>query len=161
MKVEGGGPFFRALKKRYRKNNRELFFRKLLQVLLIEEANDNYFFGYGEWQPMGPMGPSLAGWNNPFDTWPEEVKKFWSYDPASAERLLDEAGYPGGAGGVRFKTEILTNAERADVGYQELIAGYWKEIGVEVEIEALDNTIYEGRATAFDFDEKGSSLFLL
>ena len=94
----------------------------------------------------------MIGYNNPFDTWPQELQKFWSYDPTGAERLLDEAGYPRGAGGVRFQTSIMTNAARSDVGYMELIAGYWKEIGVEVEIEALDNTIYEGRATAFDFD---------
>ncbi len=126
--------------------------RQALQMVIdLETINDNYFSGLGEWQPMGPMGPSLAGWNNPFDTWPEEVKKFWSYDPASAERLLDEAGYPRGADGVRFKTEILTNAERADVGYQELVAGYWKEIGVEVEIKALDNAAFTGRHGQGDF----------
>ena len=94
----------------------------------------------------------MIGLNNPFDTWPEELKKFWSYDPAGAERLLDEAGYPRGADGVRFETSIMTNGTRGDVGYMELVAGYWKEIGVEAEIETPDNATYEGRRTAFDFD---------
>ena len=51
---------------------------------------------------------------------------------------LDEAGYPRGADGVRFKTEFLVDSQRGDVGYRELIAGYWKEIGVEAEIKVVD-----------------------
>ena len=127
--------------------------RHALQMALdLETINDNYFFGFGEWQPMGPNGPALIGLNNPFDTWSEELRKFYSYDPEGAERLLDEAGYPRGANGVRFQTSIMTNGTRGDVGYMELLAGYFKEIGVEVEIEAPDNVTYEARATAFDFE---------
>ena len=118
----------------------------------LETINDNYFFGFGEWQPMGPNGPALIGLNNPFDTWSEELRKFYSYDPEGAERLLDEAGYPRGANGVRFQTSIMTNGTRGDVGYMELVAGYWKEIGVEAEIETPDHATFEARATAFDFD---------
>ena len=127
--------------------------RHALQMAIdLETIRDNYFYGYGEWQPMGPIGTDVTGFTNPFDTWPEELKKFWSYDPAGAERLLDEAGYPRGAGGVRFQTSIMTNSERADVGYMELVGGYWKKIGVEVEIETLDTPTFLGRANASDFD---------
>ncbi|MDE0022987.1 MAG: ABC transporter substrate-binding protein [Spirochaetaceae bacterium] len=127
--------------------------RHALQMALdLETVRDNYFLGFGDWQPMGSVGPAVTGYNNPFDTWPEELKKFWSYDPAGAERLLDEAGYPRGADGVRFETSIMTNGDRGDVGYMELVAGYWKEIGVEVEIETPDNATYEGRRQSLDFD---------
>ena len=127
--------------------------RHALQMAIdLETINDNYFFGFGEWQPMGPNGPALIGLNNPFDTWSEELRKFYSYDPEGAERLLDEAGYPRGANGVRFQTSIMTNGTRGDVGYMELVAGYWKEIGVEAEIETPDHATFEARATAFDFD---------
>ncbi len=121
--------------------------RHALQMAIDNETiRDNYFYGYGEWQPMGPLGPSWVGWNNPFDTWPDEVKKFWSsYDPAAAERLLDEAGYPRAADGVRFRTSILTNGDRSDLGFMELVAGYWKEIGVEADIEAPANATYVAR----------------
>ena len=127
--------------------------RHALQMALdLETVRDNYFLGFGDWQPMGSVGPAVTGYNNPFDTWPEELKKFWSYDPAGAERLLDEAEYPRGADGVRFETSIMTNGDRGDVGYMELVAGYWKEIGVEVEIETPDNATYEGRRQSLDFD---------
>ena len=127
--------------------------RHALQMALdLKTVRDNYFLGFGDWQPMGSVGPAVTGYNNPFDTWPEELKKFWSYDPAGAERLLDEAGYPRGADGVRFETSIMTNGDRGDVGYMELVAGYWKEIGVQAEIEAPDNATYAGRRQALDFD---------
>ncbi len=58
--------------------------------------------------------------------------------------MLDEAGYPRGADGVRFKTEILLRPSH-DVGYRELIAGYWKEIGVEAEIKTVDDATYNAR----------------
>ena len=51
--------------------------RHALQMAIdLEEANDNYFSGFGEWQPMGPLGPSWVGYNNLFDTWPEEIKQY-------------------------------------------------------------------------------------
>jgi ABC-type transport system substrate-binding protein len=120
--------------------------RHALQMAIdLETLNDNYFSGFGEWQPMGPIGPTWVGYHNAFDTWPEELKKFYSYDPEGAERLLDEAGYPRAADGVRFRTSILTNGDRSDLGFMELVAGYWKEIGVEADIEAPANATYVAR----------------
>ena len=127
--------------------------RHALQMAIdLETIRDSYFSGFGEWKPMGPIGPEWVGYHNAFDTWPEELQKLWSYDPEGAERLLDEAGYPRGADGVRFQTGIMTNADRSDVGYMELVAGYLKKIGVEAEIEALDNATFAGRASAGDVD---------
>ena len=127
--------------------------RHALQMAIdLKTIRDSYFSGFGEWKPMGPIGPQWIGYHNAFDTWPEEVKKFWSYDPEGAERLLDEAGYPRGADGVRFRTSIMTQGERGDVGYMELVAGYWKKIGVAVKIETTDNATWVGRRSAGDFD---------
>ncbi len=109
--------------------------------------NDNYFSGLGEWQPMGPIGPAWVGYHNAFDTWPEELKKFYSYGPEGAERLLDEAGYPRGADGVRFRTQMIRPVGRADIGYHELEVGYWKEIGVISSATNIDGiSVILGRA---------------
>ena len=121
--------------------------RHALQMAIdLEEVNDSYFSGFGEWQPWGLAGPAWAplGVSNPFDTWPRELQKLWSYDREGAERLLDEAGYARGADGVRFRTEILLRPSH-DVGYRELIADYWKEIGVEAEIKTVDAAAYNAR----------------
>ena len=127
--------------------------RHALQMAIdLETINDNYFSGLGEWQPMGPIGPAWVGYHNAFDTWPEELRKFYSYDPEGAERLLDEAGYPRGADGVRFRTQMIRPVGRADIGYHELEVGYWKEIGVEVELNALEDASFFGTMSSRDWD---------
>ena len=127
--------------------------RHALQMAIDNETvRDNYFSGFGEWNPMGPIGPAWAGYHNAFDTWPEEIRQYWVYDPEGAERLLDEAGYPRGADGVRFRTSMWINAQRANVGYHELQVGYWKEIGVEVELTALDDATLAGKLNSGDWD---------
>ncbi len=111
-------------------------------ALDLETIHDSYHQGYGEWVPQGLVGSGMKGYNNPFETWPAEVQKTYSYDPEGAEKLLDEAGYPRGADGIRFKTNLYTNRASSDTGYRELAAGYWSKIGVEVEVNAIDDTQY-------------------
>ena len=82
------------------------------------------------------IGNDVAGIGTPFEEWPEDVKKTYRYDPEGAEALLDAAGYPRGADGIRFKTG-MAYFERYDVSYAELAAGYWREIGVDVEIDVF------------------------
>ena len=117
--------------------------RQALQMALdLKTIHDSYFQGYGEWLPQGLVGSGMKGYNNPFETWPAEVQKTYSYDPDGAEKLLDEAGYPRDADGIRFKTNLYTNRDGFDTGYRELVAGYWSKIGVEVEVNAIDGTQY-------------------
>ena len=102
---------------------------------------------------MGPIGPQWVCYFNALDTWPDEIKKFWSYVPAKgAEQLLDEAGYPRGKDGLRLRLSMWQNASRSDIGYHELEVGYWKLIGVEVELHALDNATLMGKLNAGDRD---------
>ena len=127
--------------------------RHALQMAIdLETLRDNYFSGFGEWKPMGPIGPAWVGYHNAFDTWPEEIKQYWVYDPEGAERLLDEAGYPRGADGVRLRTSMWRPAGRSDIGYHELEVGYWKEIGVEVELNAIEDALFYGKLSSRDWD---------
>ena len=109
--------------------------RKAMQMAKdLETINDTYYGGRAVTTPQGFVGFSQKGWFIPFDEWPEEVKKGYTYDKAGAEALLDEAGYPRGADGIRFKTSVLLRPI-AEMGYYELAASYWREIGVDVEIQ--------------------------
>ena len=56
-----------------------------------------------------------------------------AFDPELAERLLDEAGLPRGADGVRFRVEYTVH-QNADLSFAELQAAYWAEIGVQVDV---------------------------
>ena len=111
--------------------------RQALQMALdLETIVETYYKGYGDATPHGQIGNDVAGIGTPFEEWPEEVKKTYRYDPEGAEALLDAAGYPRGADGIRFKTG-MAYFERYDVSYAELAAGYWREIGLDVEIDVL------------------------
>ena len=113
--------------------------RKAMQMALdLETINDVYFKGYGDTTPHGQMGDAGIGYFIPFEEWPEEVKKGYMYDPAGAEALLDEAGYPRGTDGIRFKP-VFTESARYDLSFRELLASYWRDIGVDIEIKVYES----------------------
>ena len=113
--------------------------RKALQMALdMETINETYLGGRGDITPHGKVGTAQKGLFVPFEEWPEEVKKGHRYDPEGAEKLLDEAGYPRGADGTRFKTSVILHAN-AVLSYFELAASYWSEIGVDLEIQVLSS----------------------
>ena len=66
------------------------------------------------------------------------MKKGHRYDLEGAENLLDEAGYPRGADGLRFKTSVVLHPN-STLSYFELAAAYWSEIGVDLEIQVLSS----------------------
>ncbi|MDE0026357.1 MAG: ABC transporter substrate-binding protein [Spirochaetaceae bacterium] len=112
--------------------------RRAMQMAIdLEGIDRSVYQGTSAWQPQGIIGEGVGGYFTPFDEWPEEVKSGYRYDPAAAEALLDEAGYPRGADGTRFTT-VLNHLYRFPLGYSELAATYWAEIGVDVKINVLD-----------------------
>ena len=112
--------------------------RKAMQMGLdLEAISATYWKGYASATPQGMVG--AQGFYIPFDEWPEEVKKGYMYDPEGAEKLLDEAGYPRGPDGIRFKTRLQILQGTQDLGYAEIAASYWAEIGVDVEIDVFED----------------------
>ena len=109
----------------------------LQKALDLETIANTFFKGHANWEPRGVVGDSLKGYYVPYEEWPEEIKERYTYDPAAAEALLDEAGFPRGADGMRFKTTSLAWGHNP-TGYHELASAYWREIGVAVEIEAME-----------------------
>ena len=108
--------------------------RRAMQMALdLETMNDTYLRGVAKWKPRRVLGDAIVGYNTPFEEWPEEVRRGYIYDPEGAEKLLDEAGYPRGADGIRIKA-AEHHFEHADFDYAQLAVSYWKAIGVDVEI---------------------------
>ena len=106
--------------------------RRALQMALDNETvAGTYWKGWADPTPHGLVG--LQGYFIPFEEWDEEVKQYYRYDPEAAEKLLDEAGYPRGTDGIRFKA-ALNYTESASLDFAEIASAYWAEIGVDFEI---------------------------
>ncbi len=126
--------------------------RKAMQMALdLETIYATYYKGYGSTRPQGHIADDVTGWSTPFEEWPEEVKKVYTYDPAGAEALLDAAGYPRGADGTRFKT-VLTHYATYDATFSELCAAYWGAIGIDVEVQSSPASEFGSRRTEGDFE---------
>ena len=112
--------------------------RKALQMSVDRETiSASYFKGYADPSPYGLVGQFNApGWFWPYDEWPDELKREYEYNPEKAEALLDEAGYPRGADGYRFKIKLLL-FDRFEPTHPELLMGYFDAIGIESELEVV------------------------
>ncbi len=78
-----------------------------------------------------------------------------SYDPEAAKRLLDEAGWRPGSGGIRGKdgrplklTINSTSGNRLREDVEQLIQASWKAIGVDLEIKNVAAAVLVGEWSA-------------
>ena len=116
--------------------------RRAIQMAVdFETINDTYFHGWADTTPAGQIGTGLIGYFTPFEDWPEELKGYYTYDPEGAEALLDEAGLPRGADGVRFRT-VYDHYKPFDFDYYQIVIEYLRAIGIAVEVQVLDGTAY-------------------
>ena len=126
--------------------------RQAMQMAInLEEINQAFFKGFADTTPRGLIGDGGIGYHIPFDQWPEELKKVFSYDPQGAEALLDAAGYPRGADGIRFKS-VYTHNDRYDLNLTELLASYWREIGADVEVRVTIGAELVAKRNDRDFE---------
>ena len=66
------------------------------------------------------------------------------------EKLLDEAGYPRGADGIRFST-IYEHYEFFDLGYYQIAMDYLRQIGIDVEIQIVSRAEMIQKAQQFTY----------
>ena len=143
--VQSTTPMMRGDREPFNDRNVRIAMQKAIN---LAEINSGYYYGMANPTPTGFITSLAPGMFIPFDEWPADVKAQYEYDPAEAERLLDEAGYPRDSGtGVRFDAGWDLKAEWAeDVDLALLAASYWKKIGVNVEINAQsDDGVYFNR----------------
>ena len=64
----------------------------------------------------------------------------YAFDPERAEQLLDEAGYPRGANGVRFTITLQSPNNRYlnDANVALAVGQYLSDVGVQTEVDLLD-----------------------
>lgn len=86
-------------------------------------------YGHG-WPAYGPI-PSASKWYTP------EVEEPGRFDPALAERLLDEAGFPRDGEGVRLRFTALVLEDATVRRAAATIVGMLDRIGVRLELEPV------------------------
>ncbi|MAY63531.1 MAG: ABC transporter substrate-binding protein [Rhizobiales bacterium] len=116
---------------------------------------ENVWCGFGT-PTTGPVPPQLT------EFYTDDVPTY-EYDPAKAEALLDEAGYPRGEDGIRFKMvhdplPFGPNFVRS----AEVVKQNLAEVGIELEIRTQDTPTYLRRIyTDYDFDMSSTTLSAL
>lgn len=80
----------------------------------------------------------------------------YSFDPALAEKLLDEAGYPRGADGKRFPVRLTANPFMSQIGDgAQFLRSALGEVGIDVQLQSYDFATYVKKVYtegAFDLD---------
>ena len=103
-------------------------------------------FGFGK-VSAGPISSELV----PFYT---DDGRQYGYDPARAEKMLDEAGYPRAAGGNRLAIRIsFSQAEAPLNNVARLMRAHFAKIGVDLKVMGMDPAAWRDSAFRnWDFD---------
>ncbi|TCP60511.1 peptide/nickel transport system substrate-binding protein [Rhodovulum bhavnagarense] len=89
----------------------------------------------------------------------EDLTDFTEYDPARANALLDEMGLARGSDGVRRRPDGKPLSIRITFASQgtasqlhELAAGYWSDLGIQVDVREVTSDEYRAAANANEVD---------
>jgi peptide/nickel transport system substrate-binding protein len=109
--------------------------QKVRQALMMAIDRDSIasslYRGFGS-VPANATLPTTLGNDGSLKPWP--------YDPDKAKQMLADAG----ASDLKFTLHLYnaTTAIADVVKFAEAVAGYWKEIGVDVKVDAMDPATY-------------------
>ena len=102
--------------------------RQIADTVLLEAQTEGIF----------PMIEGYPG-HIPPDQLDPEIRAVYEYHPDRAREILAEEGYPDG-----FKLNtIVRAADSTSVAILELAKSYWEAIGVDLEINALEQLAYQ------------------
>ncbi|MBL8702841.1 MAG: ABC transporter substrate-binding protein [Alphaproteobacteria bacterium] len=121
-------------------------FRRAMSLAINrEEMNETLWFGLGKPAAALPL-------NVPFVTDADRAHLI-KHDPAAANRLLDDMGLKRGANGIRLRADgrPLTllweySTQFASGGGVQLVQGYWRAVGVDVNIKEITTQLTRQKA---------------
>ena len=106
--------------------------RKAMQMAIdLAGISKSHYGGIVDPYPAMLTSRYVKGWGFPFEEWPKDLKDEYAYNPASAKKLLAEAGYPEG-----FKTNVVADASQ-DVELMRIVKSYFARVGIDMEIRTM------------------------
>ena len=128
--------------------------RALLLATPKQQIIDKLLFG----KAKAGTSPVSQGWASPKGLAQE------AYDPAMANRLLDQAGWVKGGDGIRSKsgvraslTIVTTTGDKVREQVEQILADEWKAIGIELAIKNQPSAVLlSGSYAAGDPRKKGN-----
>ncbi len=132
--------------------NHPNFVRALSVAIDREEINESLFYGLARMGQLAPMPNSKY--------YKEKYGTAWAqYDPALANKLLDEmgldkrdsAGYRLRPDGKRLSYAIEHPGIRVGASvheFTEMVCTYWREIGIDATTKEIDESLYNERMLA-------------
>lgn len=91
-----------------------------------------------------PLHPDYVGYYEPLENMPDSIRALFEYNPDEAKKLLAEAGYPKG---FSFKAQVCA-CNTSHMELMPLLAAYYEQIGVKMEIVPMEYAAYFGAMNA-------------
>jgi peptide/nickel transport system substrate-binding protein len=123
------------------------------QALFI--ATDRNYLLRTTWFGDGTV--SVQPFNNSI-TWAANLDidftRLYPFDPAAANKLLDQAGFPRKPDGTRFTLHVVVTSDAPERTQAALaLKSMWRAIGVDVQPASLERVVFANQVyTAHDFD---------
>jgi len=117
--------------------------RAIIHSVNEEEIIDKIMGGFASPAPT-PVPEGFNGYN-------KGVKKY-AYDPAKAEKLLDNAGYPRQADGYRFEITLDATNDRYinDGAIATAVAGYLEKVGIKCNPNLQSRSVFWGYVRMYE-----------
>ena len=113
-----------------------------------DEINSAYFGDKGVVMQVNHLNPGRPGWNQ---RWVDEFPAKYGFDPDAATALLNEAGYNASSPlEINVNVAPLSRYAGAD-DIIEIMAGYWRDIGVKVNQYTQDTAMRRAKGRAFEY----------
>jgi peptide/nickel transport system substrate-binding protein len=137
---------------------RDKDFRAALECAVDRDKLVDLAYGGHAWPGYTFMPPN--NWSDPDYAWAPSEDEARDYDPEQAGAILDEAGYRDTDGdGIRerqgkpIKLRLWAPAESPESQRAgKLIAGWWKDVGVDVALSVQDEGVYFDNIWAYEGD---------
>jgi peptide/nickel transport system substrate-binding protein len=112
--------------------------RKAMQMSLdLPAIARDHYHGLTDPYPSSVLSSyfskAMKGWGFPYEEWPQDLKKEYTYNPEGARQLLADAGFPQG-----FKTNIIVDIA-SDMKLFEIIKSSFANIGIEMEVRPMES----------------------